>query len=244
MSLFGTCLSIHLVRYILRITQDSLSGPRLNIKTVFLTIGVTIIKIKRPSYLYYWNPYTGKRTFLYWDGPLLYQSKSDITASVAMILLWRRNEIITMVRTHGILALCLQRKNVNGCMYKYRFYNSTMLCLCLFPHAAGTLINVCNRFGDMGPGAYKLLNLIALKRYAMCINIVPFSAWARYFVRNFKDTLLNSMQSIILIHWKMCILWRGEIQSAPRFNRSWAFLKRSCDTVSSSEWWSVHDTTM
>ena len=40
---------------------------RVNIKTVFVGIGIPMLKI-RWSYLT-WDPYTDKTTFLYWDGP-------------------------------------------------------------------------------------------------------------------------------------------------------------------------------
>ena len=47
-------------------------GSRLNIKTVFPRYGDSYAKDKtvaRPSYLWHGDPYTGKTTFLYWDGP-------------------------------------------------------------------------------------------------------------------------------------------------------------------------------
>ena len=53
-----------------KVTQGS--GPRLNIKTVFPRYGDSHVKDKtvmRPSYLSHGDPYTGKTTYLYWDGP-------------------------------------------------------------------------------------------------------------------------------------------------------------------------------
>ena len=41
-------------------------------------------------------------------------------------------------------------------------------------------------------------------------KIVSFNIWARYFMWNFKGTLWNSIQNIVPIHWKMCILLRYE----------------------------------
>ena len=49
-------------------------GPHLNIKTIFPRYGDSHVKDKavvRLSYLYYGDPYTGKTTSLYWDGPQL-----------------------------------------------------------------------------------------------------------------------------------------------------------------------------
>ena len=48
------------------------SGPRLNIKTVFPRYGDSHVKDKtvmRPSYLLHGDPYTGKMTYLYPNGP-------------------------------------------------------------------------------------------------------------------------------------------------------------------------------
>ena len=44
--------------------------PGLTIKTIFPSMGISIIKIRRlrPSYLYNGNSYTSKTTSLYWDG--------------------------------------------------------------------------------------------------------------------------------------------------------------------------------
>ena len=53
-------------------------GPRLNIKTVFPMYEDSNVKDKtvaRPSYLKHGDPYTGKMTSLYWDGP---QSTSHV----------------------------------------------------------------------------------------------------------------------------------------------------------------------
>ena len=50
----------------------SVSGPRLNIKTVFPRYGDSHVKDKtvaRPSYLSHGDPYIGKTISLYWDGP-------------------------------------------------------------------------------------------------------------------------------------------------------------------------------
>ena len=47
-------------------------GPCLNIKTVFPRYGDYHVKDKtvvRPCNLKHWDPYTGKTTSLYWDGP-------------------------------------------------------------------------------------------------------------------------------------------------------------------------------
>ena len=57
--------------------------------------------------------------------------------------------------------------------------------------------------------AYKLFNQRDLKMSTL-IEIASLKAWVRYFVWNFKDTLWNSTQNILLIHWKMCILFAGE----------------------------------
>ena len=45
------------------------AGPRLNIKTVFLGMRTSIVKITQSWDLYNGNPYTSKTTSLYWDGP-------------------------------------------------------------------------------------------------------------------------------------------------------------------------------
>ena len=55
-------------------TPEKNPGLRLNIKTVFSRYGDSHVKDKtvgRPSYLYHGDPYTGKTTSLYWDGPLV-----------------------------------------------------------------------------------------------------------------------------------------------------------------------------
>ena len=51
---------------------EGVPGPCLNIKTVFPRYGDSHVKDKtvdRPSYLWHGDPYTGKTTSLYWDGP-------------------------------------------------------------------------------------------------------------------------------------------------------------------------------
>ena len=48
----------------------------------------------------------------------------------------------------------------------------------------------------------------------MCIKCTPFNKWTWYFVWNFKGTLWNSTQNILPIHWKMCILYGGQIVRA------------------------------
>ena len=50
------------------------AGPHLNIKTIFPRYGDFHVKDKTvvgPSYLKHGDPYTGKTTSLYWDGPLV-----------------------------------------------------------------------------------------------------------------------------------------------------------------------------
>ena len=58
-------------------------GPRLSIKTAFPRYGDSNVKDKtvaRPSYLKHGDPYTGKMTSLYWDGP---QSASHVITPVS-----------------------------------------------------------------------------------------------------------------------------------------------------------------
>ena len=53
---------------------DCAPGPRLNIKSVSPSYGDFRVKDKtvaRPSYLRHGDYYTGKTTYLYWDGPLV-----------------------------------------------------------------------------------------------------------------------------------------------------------------------------
>ena len=49
-----------------------------------------------------------------------------------------------------------------------------------------------------------------LLKFQRCIKITPFNVWLRYFVWNFKGPLWNSIQNILSMHWKMCILFTGE----------------------------------
>ena len=46
-------------------------GPCFNTETVFLALGIPIIKITLLSCLYNENPFTGKKASLYWDNPLV-----------------------------------------------------------------------------------------------------------------------------------------------------------------------------
>ena len=55
--------------------------------------------------------------------------------------------------------------------------------------------------------AYELFTLKTFK-IQLCLKIVSFNVWVRYFVWNFKGSLWNSTQNILpihSIHWKMCI---------------------------------------
>ena len=70
--------------------------------------------------------------------------------------------------------------------------------------------------------AYELLNLRALK-ISICIKVISFNVWVRYFVWNFKGYLWNSTQNIWPIHWKMWILFSGENLRALRFKSSYVF---------------------
>ena len=60
----------------------------------------------------------------------------------------------------------------------------------------------------------------------MWIKFTSFNVWVRYFVWNFKGTLWNSTQNILLIHWKIRFLYNIGILRALRFKSSYAFLKR------------------
>ena len=65
-------------------------GPRLNIKTAFPRYGkekkVKEKKVAKLSYLEHGDPYTGKKTFLYWDGPGIHAFRfaNDITKCIFM----------------------------------------------------------------------------------------------------------------------------------------------------------------
>ena len=72
---------------------------------------------------------------------------------------------------------------------------------------------------------YELLNLRALK-YSPADKTYIFNVWVRYFAWNFKGTLWNSTQNILLIHWKIWFSYNIEILRALRFKSSYAFLKR------------------
>ena len=53
-------------------------GPHLNIRTVFPRCGDSNVKdktVERPSYLSHGDPYNGKTTSLYWEGPGLYKEQ-------------------------------------------------------------------------------------------------------------------------------------------------------------------------
>ena len=65
-------------------------GPRLNIKTVFPRYGDSHVKDKtvaRPSYLLHGDPYAGKTTSLYWDGPLVFET-------TILVSLWKVRALI------------------------------------------------------------------------------------------------------------------------------------------------------
>ena len=68
----GVITQIFLILWWVDMTTTE-SGPRLNIKTVFIRDGYFHVKSKtvaRPSYLWHRDSYTGKSTYLYWDEPL------------------------------------------------------------------------------------------------------------------------------------------------------------------------------
>ena len=50
--------------------------------------------------------------------------------------------------------------------------------------------------------------------------VLSFNVWTRYFVWNFKGSLWNSTQNILPIHWKMCVLCKGQIIRARRCKSS------------------------
>ena len=61
------------------------SGLCLNIKTVFPIYGISIIKIRKLSYLYNWDSNTAKTTSLYWDGTLVLYQPHNAKHFFAMI---------------------------------------------------------------------------------------------------------------------------------------------------------------
>ena len=69
------------------------------------------------------------------------------------------------------------------------------------------------------PGAFQnpceLINLRALK-ITILSKIKAFNVWVSYFVLNFKGSTLD----ILLIHWKITILYNVKNSSAPRFKSS------------------------
>ena len=74
---------------------ESGPGPRLNIKTIFPRYGDSHVKdmtVARPSYLSHGDPYTGKTTSLYWDGPLdeLPQTLLDKWATTSKLTLFTK----------------------------------------------------------------------------------------------------------------------------------------------------------
>ena len=64
----------------------------------------------------------------------------------------------------------------------------------------------------------------------MWITSTSFNVWVRYVVWNFKGTLWNSTQNILLIHWNIWLLYSIEILRALRFKSSYSFLKRPPDS--------------
>ena len=62
-------VSIHVcITIVHNLTTRCGTGPRLNIKSLFPGMLIPMLKTRR-SYIQYGDPYTSKKTSLYWDGP-------------------------------------------------------------------------------------------------------------------------------------------------------------------------------
>ena len=70
--------------------------------------------------------------------------------------------------------------------------------------------------GERFKNTYELFQ--ELFKCQCCIKIASFNVWVRYSVWNFKGPLWNSTQNILPMHWKMCILFTGEILKSFRFS--------------------------
>ena len=132
------------------------------------------------------------------------------------IACWRCSNYIFLL--HLTLGFNILRKdNFKPRRETFKFCNLVCLILEILRYCVVFLSmpGVVSRSGGHFKNNYELLNLRALKKN------VSFNVWVRYFVWNFKGSLLNSMQNILPIHWKMCIfLFAGENLRAIGFKSS------------------------